>query len=55
MSNSKWGATKSGSKSSAVKSTSQKKTELDDRELEKVSGGKPCTTGQHIKDGVITT
>jgi bacteriocin-like protein len=38
-----------------VKPTSQKKTELDEKELEKVSGGKPCATGQHFKKAVITT
>ena len=48
-------ATKSGGKTIAVKSPAQKKSELDDKDLEKVSGGKPCTTGQHIKEGVITT
>jgi hypothetical protein len=51
----KSGPPKSGDKSIAAKSTAQKKTELDDKALEKVSGGKPCTTGQHIKEGVITT
>jgi bacteriocin-like protein len=29
--------------------------ELDEKELEKVSGGKPCVTGQHIKTGIIIT
>ena len=47
--------TKSGDKSIAVKTAAQKETELDDKALEKVSGGKPCTTGQHIKEGVVTT
>ncbi len=29
--------------------------ELKDAELDKVTGGKPCATGAHIKDAVITT
>jgi len=41
----------------AVKPAAQKKSEaeLDDKTLENVSGGKPCASGQHIKEGVITT
>jgi bacteriocin-like protein len=38
------------------KSTAQKKSaaELDEKQLDKVSGGKPCVGGQHIKDGKLT-
>jgi bacteriocin-like protein len=41
---------------SSAKPTEQKKSEveLDDKELEKVSGG-TCASGKHIKDGVIIT
>jgi bacteriocin-like protein len=37
--------------------TAQKKleTELSENELDKVSGGKPCTTGKHIPTGTIIT
>jgi bacteriocin-like protein len=37
-------------------STAQKKSaaELDEKQLDKVSGGKPCVGGQHIKDGKLT-
>jgi bacteriocin-like protein len=48
-------STKPRDQNIAARSTSQKKNELDEKELEKVSGGKSCATGQHIKDGVITT
>ena len=46
--------TKSRSKAAAP---SQKKpeTELDEKALEQVSGGKGCAGGEHIKEGVITT
>jgi bacteriocin-like protein len=39
------------------KTAAQKKSEaeLDEKQLEKVSGGKPCVGGQHIKDGHLTT
>jgi hypothetical protein len=38
-------------------STAQKKSEaaLDEKQLDKVSGGKPCVGGQHIKTGQLTT
>jgi hypothetical protein len=38
------------------KSTTQKKSEaeLDEKQLDRVSGGKPCVGGQHIKDGKLT-
>jgi bacteriocin-like protein len=37
------------------KSVEQKKSgaELDEKELDKISGGKSCATGQHIKTGQI--
>ena len=31
----------------------QKKAELAEKDLEKVSGGRPCANGQHIKEGTI--
>jgi bacteriocin-like protein len=39
------------------KSIEQRKsgTELDEKELDKISGGKFCATGQHIKTGIIIT
>ncbi len=38
------------------KATEQKKAggELDEKDLQRVSGGKPCVTGQHIKEVKIT-
>jgi len=38
------------------KSTPPKKSEaeLDEKQLDKISGGKPCVGGQHIKDGHLT-
>jgi hypothetical protein len=37
--------------------SSQKKSEieLDEKALDKVTGGKGCASGQHIKEGIITT
>ena len=42
---------------SSSKPMEQKKSdaELSEKELQEVSGGKPCATGQHIKTGVIIT
>jgi hypothetical protein len=44
-------------KAASTKPTSEKKpgAELDEKALEKVSGGKGCASGQHIKDGILTT
>ncbi len=40
------------SKATAQKNASK---ELDEEELQQVSGGKPCVTGQHLKEVKITT
>ena len=49
--------TKLSDKAITAKSTPQKKAEaeLDEKALDKVTGGKGCAGGQHIKEGVITT
>jgi bacteriocin-like protein len=48
---------KPGETGQPAKSIEQRKsgTELDEKELDKISGGKSCATGQHIKTGVIIT
>ena len=36
-------------------SESKPEAELDEKALEKVTGGKGCASGQHIKEGILTT